>query len=292
MASSFARDGVGTVLTISPAPWTTETSVGPLRPRENDKVVEICIKHYVLFCDKNNVRSTVSFTETGNILGADEDVKAEWNALEFLKEHYGTWSKVVVERNNSLRDVVNGENWRREQKTLGLMDGALYVGSKVPYTDRNLRNRGNSLEVIRDAVRRPSSLLVTNVDTRYLYGYSPVDMYVKQRRIEIKKITRPSHFDTARPTIFDAKDDDGGGGGDEAKEEKAAGGLMSFVSNFLQGGGGDGEGDAGTSFAAALGIGLIETASRYLVPDLATITFFSLVILFLAVRPQGLLGRA
>ncbi|WP_417210452.1 branched-chain amino acid ABC transporter permease [Antarctobacter sp.] len=46
------------------------------------------------------------------------------------------------------------------------------------------------------------------------------------------------------------------------------------------------------SFAAALGIGLIETASRYLVPDLATITFFSLVILFLAVRPRGLLGRA
>lgn len=46
------------------------------------------------------------------------------------------------------------------------------------------------------------------------------------------------------------------------------------------------------SFAASLGIGVIETASRYLAPDLATIIFFSLVILFLAVRPQGLLGRA
>lgn len=45
------------------------------------------------------------------------------------------------------------------------------------------------------------------------------------------------------------------------------------------------------SFLAALGIGMVETASRYLVPDLATITFFAIVILFLAARPQGLLGR-
>jgi len=46
------------------------------------------------------------------------------------------------------------------------------------------------------------------------------------------------------------------------------------------------------SFIAAIGIGVIETASRYLVPDLATIVFFSVVILFLAIRPQGLMGRA
>lgn len=46
------------------------------------------------------------------------------------------------------------------------------------------------------------------------------------------------------------------------------------------------------SFAAALAIGLVETASRYLLPDLATIVTFALVILFLALRPQGLLGRA
>lgn len=46
------------------------------------------------------------------------------------------------------------------------------------------------------------------------------------------------------------------------------------------------------SFLAALGIGMVETASRYLVPDLATILFFAIVILFLAARPQGLLGRA
>ncbi|MFT6451369.1 MAG: branched-chain amino acid transport system permease protein [Halocynthiibacter sp.] len=45
------------------------------------------------------------------------------------------------------------------------------------------------------------------------------------------------------------------------------------------------------SFLAALGIGMVETASRYLVPDLATVTFFAIVILFLAARPQGLLGR-
>lgn len=46
------------------------------------------------------------------------------------------------------------------------------------------------------------------------------------------------------------------------------------------------------SFVAALSIGLVETASRYLVPEMATIVFFALVIVFLAVRPQGLMGRA
>ncbi|TRW95339.1 branched-chain amino acid ABC transporter permease [Paracoccus sp. M683] len=46
------------------------------------------------------------------------------------------------------------------------------------------------------------------------------------------------------------------------------------------------------SFAAALGIGLTETAARYLVPDIATIAFFALVIALLALRPQGLMGRA
>lgn len=46
------------------------------------------------------------------------------------------------------------------------------------------------------------------------------------------------------------------------------------------------------SFVAALAIGLVETASRYLMPDMATITFFAIVILFLALRPRGLMGRA
>lgn len=45
------------------------------------------------------------------------------------------------------------------------------------------------------------------------------------------------------------------------------------------------------SFAAAIGLGVLETATRYLVPDLATIAFFALVIALLTVRPQGLLGR-
>ena len=53
-----------------------------------------------------------------------------------------------------------------------------------------------------------------------------------------------------------------------------------------------GMGSIAGSFAAALGLGLCETATRYLVPDLATITFFALVIALLALRPQGLMGRA
>lgn len=46
-----------------------------------------------------------------------------------------------------------------------------------------------------------------------------------------------------------------------------------------------------SSFVAALGLGLIETAARYLIPDLSTLTFFALVIVLLALRPHGLLGR-
>lgn len=53
-----------------------------------------------------------------------------------------------------------------------------------------------------------------------------------------------------------------------------------------------GMGSVPGSFLAALGLGLVETAARYLLPDLATITFFSLVILLLTLRPRGLLGRA
>ncbi len=45
------------------------------------------------------------------------------------------------------------------------------------------------------------------------------------------------------------------------------------------------------SFLSALGLGLVETATRYLMPDLSTITFFALVILLLAIRPRGLMGR-
>lgn len=52
-----------------------------------------------------------------------------------------------------------------------------------------------------------------------------------------------------------------------------------------------GMGSIAGSFAAAMGLGILETAARYLVPDLATIGFFALVIALLALRPQGLLGR-
>ena len=45
------------------------------------------------------------------------------------------------------------------------------------------------------------------------------------------------------------------------------------------------------SCLAALGLGLIETAARYLVPEFATISFFIVVVLMLVLRPSGLLGR-
>ncbi len=45
------------------------------------------------------------------------------------------------------------------------------------------------------------------------------------------------------------------------------------------------------SFLAAIGLGMVETAARYIVPELATVGFFVLVIALLALRPQGLLGR-
>lgn len=46
------------------------------------------------------------------------------------------------------------------------------------------------------------------------------------------------------------------------------------------------------SFLAALGLGIVDTASRYLVPEYGTVFFFVIMILILAVRPKGLLGRA
>lgn len=46
------------------------------------------------------------------------------------------------------------------------------------------------------------------------------------------------------------------------------------------------------SFAAALGLGIVDTAARYLVPDFGAIAFFLVLIAVLSVRPHGLLGRA
>ena len=47
----------------------------------------------------------------------------------------------------------------------------------------------------------------------------------------------------------------------------------------------------GTFFAAML-LGLSETASKYLIPELSSIMFFGIVLLVLSLRPHGLFGRA
>ena len=46
------------------------------------------------------------------------------------------------------------------------------------------------------------------------------------------------------------------------------------------------------SFAAALGLGILDTAARYLVSDFAAVAFFVLVMAVLMLRPQGILRRA
>lgn len=53
-----------------------------------------------------------------------------------------------------------------------------------------------------------------------------------------------------------------------------------------------GLGSISGSFAAAIALGILETTSRYLVPDFGTIIFFAAVMALLAVRPAGLLGKA
>jgi branched-chain amino acid transport system permease protein len=53
-----------------------------------------------------------------------------------------------------------------------------------------------------------------------------------------------------------------------------------------------GLGSIAGSFLAAIGLGVVDTAARYLAPEFGTILFFLAIIALLAVRPQGLLGRA
>jgi len=53
-----------------------------------------------------------------------------------------------------------------------------------------------------------------------------------------------------------------------------------------------GMGSIAGSFLAAIGLGIVDTAARYLVPDFGTIFFFLVMMLVLAVRPNGLLGKA
>jgi branched-chain amino acid transport system permease protein len=46
------------------------------------------------------------------------------------------------------------------------------------------------------------------------------------------------------------------------------------------------------SFVAAIGLGTLDTASRYLFSELGTIVFFAAVMLLLALCPNGILGKA
>jgi len=52
-----------------------------------------------------------------------------------------------------------------------------------------------------------------------------------------------------------------------------------------------GMGSIAGSFFAAIGLGIIDTAARYIVPEYGTIFFFIAMMLVLTLRPRGLLGR-
>jgi branched-chain amino acid transport system permease protein len=52
-----------------------------------------------------------------------------------------------------------------------------------------------------------------------------------------------------------------------------------------------GMGSVSGSFFAAIGLGIVDTAARYLVPEFGTIFFFVAMMIILTVRPNGLLGR-
>ena len=53
-----------------------------------------------------------------------------------------------------------------------------------------------------------------------------------------------------------------------------------------------GLGSISGSFVAALALGVLDTAARYLFPDVGTIFFYLAMIVMLGLRPQGLMGRA
>ncbi len=52
-----------------------------------------------------------------------------------------------------------------------------------------------------------------------------------------------------------------------------------------------GLGSIAGSFFAAIGLGIIDTAARYIVPEFGTMFFFLAMMLVLTLRPRGLLGR-
>jgi branched-chain amino acid transport system permease protein len=52
-----------------------------------------------------------------------------------------------------------------------------------------------------------------------------------------------------------------------------------------------GQGTLFGTFLAAILLGVVDTASKYLLPDMASISFYLTMLLVLALRPQGLFGR-
>ena len=52
-----------------------------------------------------------------------------------------------------------------------------------------------------------------------------------------------------------------------------------------------GQGTLFGTFLAAILLGLVDTASKYLLPEIASISFYLTMLLVLALRPQGLFGR-
>ena len=52
-----------------------------------------------------------------------------------------------------------------------------------------------------------------------------------------------------------------------------------------------GLGSIAGSFLAAIGLGIVDTAARYILPDFGTIFFFVVMIAVLMIRPHGLMGK-
>ena len=52
-----------------------------------------------------------------------------------------------------------------------------------------------------------------------------------------------------------------------------------------------GQGKLFGTFLAAILLGVVDTAAKYLLPDIASISFYLTMLVVLAVRPQGLFGR-
>jgi len=53
-----------------------------------------------------------------------------------------------------------------------------------------------------------------------------------------------------------------------------------------------GLGSISGSFLASISLGILDTAGRYLLPGIGTIFFFVAIVVLLALRPNGLMGKA